>query len=225
MKKRITCTLAALLIQGCSGGDGSGADAHVGDEGLKAEVWADNWFSLHVGETLIAEDSVPITTERSFNAETFYFDADYPITLSFTIKDYKENDTGLEYIGEANQQMGDGGFIAQLTDTATGNVIAVSSSAWKCMVIHKAPTNKDCEKDANPEETCLSEITDEPAGWKNADFDDSGWESATEHSEAAVGPKDGYDEISWDSTARLIWTSDLETDNTLLCRYTVSGPS
>ena len=42
---------------------------------LKAEVWADNWFAFYLGDTKVAEDSVPITTERSFNAETFVFDA------------------------------------------------------------------------------------------------------------------------------------------------------
>ena len=29
--------------------------------------------------------------------------------MNFIVKDYKQNDTGLEYIGTANQQIGDGG--------------------------------------------------------------------------------------------------------------------
>ena len=50
---------------------------------------------------------MPITTERSFNAETFVFNADYPLQLNFVAKDFKQDDTGLEYIGRRNQQMGD----------------------------------------------------------------------------------------------------------------------
>jgi len=59
------------------------------------------------------------TTERSFNAEAFVFNAEYPLQLNFVAKDYKADDTGLEYIGRSNQQMGDGGLITQFTDVAT----------------------------------------------------------------------------------------------------------
>ena len=45
---------------------------------IRGEVWADNWFAFYLGERLIVEDSTPITTERSFNAEAFVFNADYP---------------------------------------------------------------------------------------------------------------------------------------------------
>ena len=38
-----------------------------------AEVWADNWFAMYIGDKLVLEDSVSITTERSFNAESFGF--------------------------------------------------------------------------------------------------------------------------------------------------------
>ena len=47
---------------------------------LRADVWADNWFRLWVNGELVGEDSVPITTERSFNAETFTFEAALPLT-------------------------------------------------------------------------------------------------------------------------------------------------
>ena len=40
-----------------------------------------------------------------------------------------------------------------------------------------------------------------------------------------VSPKDGYDEISWNSDARLIWGSDLKVDNTLIMRHSVKSPS
>ena len=86
------------------------------------------------------------------------------------------------------------------------------------LVIHAAPLNKDCENSADPSADCESAISEEPAGWKLAEFDDSTWTSATIHSEADVSPKDGYDEIAWDTSAELIWSSDLERDNTILWR-------
>lgn len=190
---------------------------------FKGEVWADNWFAFYLGDTKVAEDSVPITTERSFNAETFSFDGIYPLELNFVIKDYIQNDTGLEYIGAPNQQMGDGGFIMQITDTSTGKLAAVSSTAFKCLVIHKAPLNPSCEKDANPSVTCRSKVEAEPAGWKSTAYDISGWETATAYTAAQVGPKEGYSTITWDSSARLIWTSDLKADNTLLCKLRVAA--
>ena len=192
---------------------------------FKAEVWADNWFSLHVGERFVGEDSVPITTERSFNAETLRFEADYPLVLNFTVKDFKQNDTGLEYIGSPRQQIGDGGFIMQITDTATQQVVAVSSSALKCQVIHKAPLNPGCASSHQPTvAACGATITEEPASWKAAGFDTSAWETATVYSVADIGAKQGYFDVAWDPAARLIWTSDLKADNTLLCKLTVNAP-
>ncbi|MFT7621407.1 MAG: hypothetical protein ACI9WU_000570, partial [Myxococcota bacterium] len=57
--------------------------------------------------------------------------------------------------------------------------------------------------------------------WKSEDFDDSAWTNASVYSEAAVSPKDGYDKITWDPSAELIWGADLETHNTILCRVWV----
>ncbi len=199
----------------------------TGAVAIKGEVWADNWFAFYLGEQLITEDSVPITTERSFNAESFTFNADYPLTLNFVAKDFKQDDTGLEYIGQRKQQMGDGGFIAQFTDTATGQVIAATDGNWKCTVIHEAPLDKACEKEANPvagQGPCGFTALDEPAGWKSSAFDDSAWPNAVTYSAAQVGPKDGYDQIAWNSAAQLIWAADLETHNTILCRLQVEQP-
>lgn len=216
---------------GANGQTGSGQSQTIegtsGSTTIEAEVWADNWFAFYLGDTLLKEDSVPITTERSFNAEVFNFKADYPLVLNFIVKDFKENDTGLEYIGQRNQQMGDGGFIAQFTDTSTGKVIAATNDNWKCTVIHEAPLDKSCESESNPvagQGSCAFTALDEPAGWKSATFDDSTWNNATVYSESQVGPKDGYDQISWDSAANLIWTPDLETHNTILCRLVVDKP-
>ena len=138
-----------------------------------AEVWADNWFSLYVNGQLVGEDSVPITTERSFNAETITFTATYPLTIAMITKDYKETDSGLEYIGEPNQQMGDGGFVAQFTDTATGAIIATTNGDWRGFVIQTAPLNSECEKSADPNTECQFENLEEPSGWTSPSFDDA----------------------------------------------------
>lgn len=194
----------------------------VGVSTFSIEVWADNWMAVYVDGALIGEDSVPITTERSFNAETFTFDARYPFTIAIEAKDFKETDSGLEYIGEPNQQMGDGGIIAQVTDMSTGEVVAATDSSWKALVVHQAPLNTDCEHDADPDATCEFLIIDTPPDWASADFDDSDWTNATVWSAADVGPKDGYSEITWDPSAQLIWGTDLEVDNTVLLRSTIS---
>ncbi|MFT6579206.1 MAG: phosphatidylethanolamine-binding protein (PEBP) family uncharacterized protein [Zhongshania sp.] len=194
---------------------------------LKLDAWADNWFAAYIGEDLLIEDSVPITTERSFNAESMTFSASYPIRLNLIIKDFKQNDTGLEYIGARNQQMGDGGFILQVTDTDTDKVIAVSNENWKCEVLHKAPLDKACESESHPvagEGACTFSSKEAPANWLLSSFDDLAWANAEEHSAAEVGPKDGYNQITWDGSAKLIWGEDLETDNTLICRTTIEQP-
>jgi len=196
------------------------SEADYGDGAYQGEAWADNWFSMWVDGSLVVEDSVSITTERSFNAEVFSFDATPPFLAAFKLMDFKETDSGLEYIGESNQQMGDGGFITQIRDASSATVL-VSDDSWRCLVTHEAPLNKDCESSADPDADCEYRTADEPDGWMDLDFDDSGWATATEHSEASVSPKDGYDEFSWDSAAQLVWGADLESDNTILCRARV----
>lgn len=180
-------------------------------ETYSADVWADNWFEMRIDGARVAEDSVPITTERSFNAESFTFEAERPFVIGLVAKDFKENDTGLEYIGTRRQQMGDGGVIVQISDPA-GSTVAVSDADWQCLVIHTAPLDKSCEGEADPvagQGACAFEVIEEPAGWDRAGFDASDWPQATEHSERAVSPKGGYDQIDWASDARLIWGPDL----------------
>ena len=219
---------AVVLLASCK----PGADVEhsvsviesTGSITIQADVWADNWFAFYLGEQLILEDSIAITTERSFNGESFTFNADYPMQLNFIAKDFKENDTGLEYIGARNQQMGDGGLIAQFINSADSQLIAATDSSWKCLVIHEAPLNKSCEASSSPiagEAPCDFRSSAEPAGWKSLDFDDSTWANAIEHSTSAVRPKGGYDVIDWQEQASLVWSEDLETHNTLLCRVTI----
>lgn len=192
-------------------------------ETFSADVWADNWFEMRIDSVHVAEDSVPITTERSFNAESFEFEADRPFVIGLVAKDFKENDTGLEYIGTGRQQMGDGGVILQIRDAA-GETVVVSDARWQCFVTHTAPLDKSCESSANPvagEGSCGFEALDEPTSWDQPGFDASDWPQATVYSARAVDPKDGYDRIDWDETAEFIWGPDLEQSNTILCRVAV----
>ncbi|MEM9692422.1 MAG: PEBP family protein [Myxococcota bacterium] len=221
--------LPLSLLAGCAPSSGSPPSmpperAKEKAKTFTVDVWADNWFAMYLEDSLVGEDSVPITTERSFNSETFSFDADYPLHINVVVKDYKQNDTGLEYIGTPRQQMGDGGFIAQITDNRLGRVVGGTDAAWRCLVIHEAPLDKSCEASRDPSARCDSSTRPEPVGWKSADFDTTDWPVATEYEERQVRPKDGYDRIAWDERARLIWTADLETHNTLLCKAVIDAP-
>ena len=235
MQVIVVLTVSACGGNGSSGSDKSvptsapastAADAPTTEPGTAStpftvEVWADNWMAVYVNGELIGEDSVPITTERSFNSETFSFTASVPFTLAIEAKDFKETDSGIEYIGEAKQQMGDGGIIAQVTNGDTGEVVAVTDSSWRALVVQRAPLNIECEKSANPDAECESESIDVPTDWAAPDFVDTDWTSATEWSAADVSPKDGYNEIQWDDAAAFIWGSDLKVDNTVLLRTSV----
>ncbi|MFK7855561.1 MAG: hypothetical protein AB8B79_15665 [Granulosicoccus sp.] len=219
LRDRIISQLATSILVGFS--CFTFANAQTGTVSIEADIWADNWFAMYIGERQIVEDSVSITTERSFNAESFTFDLEPPGLISFVIKDFKENDTGLEYIGTRKQQMGDGGFIAQFRNASTGATVLVSNSDWQCLPIHIAPLNKQCEKSENPANSCEYELQPEPTGWRDDSFDTSEWPQAIEYSERSVRPKDGYDKIDWHNDAQLIWTSDIESDNTILCQTTL----
>ncbi len=245
--RRVAVTLVVLALTGttavsCGSGSTDAADGSAEDvssttsstrdtkpsgtgkpRSFTAEVWADNWFALYVNGALVGEDSVPITTERSFNAETIRFTATPPLTIAIEAKDFKETDSGIEYIGLPNQQMGDGGLIAQVTDDETREVVAVTTGGWRALVIHHAPLNTTCEKDPDPNATCQFDSVPAPTNWTTASFDAGKWDAATEWSAEAVGPKDGFDEITWDPSARLIWGGDLKVDNTVLFRFTAAG--
>lgn len=194
---------------------------------INGDVWADNWFALYVGDELLIEDSVSITTERSFNAETFSFSADYPVVLNFVLKDFKEDASGLEYIGTRKQQLGDGGFIAQFKDADTGELLAATNANWRCLVLHHGPVDESCAQLDSPvagEGPCAFETTEEPVGWKSVDFSTDDWPLAKEFSEREVRPKGGYERVDWDLDARLIWSDDLKKDNTILFRLEIDAP-
>ena len=88
-----------------------------------ADIWADNWFALYINGKKVGEDTVPITKEKSFNRELITFTATYPLTVGLVAKDYVQDQSGLEYIGTSRQQIGDGGIIAQIRESATKNFV------------------------------------------------------------------------------------------------------
>ena len=188
-----------------------------------AEVWADNWFALYINGKLVGQDSVPITTERSFNSEQITFKATYPLIIGLLGKDFKENDSGLEYIGSNRQQIGDGGVVLQIKESTSGKIIATTSKKWKVLAIQQAPLNSECVTSTDPLRDCKSVEKLIPSTWFKSSYSDSKWPFAREYLASEVGVKDDYLDIKWDQKAKLIWGEDLKIDNTLLFRYKVSG--
>jgi hypothetical protein len=179
---------------------------------ITAEIGVDNWFAYK--------------TERSFNAERIQFKAGLRVTLAFELRDFIENETGLEYIGSRRQQMGDGGAIAQFSDAKTGALLLASDGDWRCLVVQHLPVKASCAEEASPKTStaaCAQMVTEIPSDWKDPMFDDSGWPKAVVHSESDVGPKGGYDQITWNTAAKLIWGADLKRDNVVLSRAAISG--
>ena len=192
---------------------------------FQAEVWADNWFALYINGKKVGEDSVPITTEKSFNSEKIKFSATYPLTIGVIAKDFTENASGLEYIGKPNQQIGDAGIIFQIREVVSGKVIAFSGRDWKVLTINKAPLNTECVKSANPITECKSLNVTIHTTWAGSTYKDTAWKFATEFSKETVGVKEGYFDYSWAPGSALVWSSDLKLDNTILLRKVITSPS
>lgn len=238
--RRSLLVLSAWVAFSATASTGHSEEARAPDSGeeieFTASVWADNWFAFYVNGELVGEDSTPVTEIRSFNSDTFTFRAAYPFTLSVVTRDYIENDSGLEYIGSFFglfpvsdsftffQQIGDGGFIAQVTEKESGRVVATTSRDWRGLVVHRAPLNPECEKSTQPLSDCDFYKAAAPEGWKSSDFDDTGWVNATEYTAEEIGARFGYNDIDWVPSASLIWTDDIKADNTILWRHEVGAP-
>lgn len=212
------CAMSLLLLPGNVGNAASKVYS------FKAEIWADNWFALYVNGRKIGEDSIPFNTERSFNSDAISFKATYPLTIGIVARDYVENASGLEYIGKPNQQIGDGGIIAQIRDLSSGNIVGSTNKDWKVYLINKAPLNEACAKSTVPLQECKASVTKIPTNWYSASYKDSSWENATEFSPSAVGVKNGYFDFKWAQGSSLVWSSDLRLDNTVLLRAKIVAP-
>ena len=212
-----------LAVAGLYLAPASGATAKV--HSFQAEIWVDNWFSLYINGKKVGEDSVPISTLRSFNSQKVSFSASYPFTIGLVAKDYVENASGLEYISTAKQQIGDGGAIMQIRELASGKIVAATDSSWKTYVTNTAPTNPECVTSKNPLVDCKSLSATIPASWSTSTFKDSSWKSATEYTTDEVGVKEGYFDFTWAANARLVWSKDLKLENTVLIRKVVVAPT
>jgi phosphatidylethanolamine-binding protein (PEBP) family uncharacterized protein len=199
------------------------ANAVTSRTAFTVDIWADNWSALYVNGVKVAEDPISITTTKSFNKVSATFSATYPLVIALIAKDYIENNSGLEYIGTPQQQIGDAGLIAQIHEKVSGKLVAFTSKAWKSYVINKAPLNPTCVSSSNPLSDCQSSIKSAPSGWYGTKYLDTKWASSTEYTAAKVGVKDGYNEVTWDSRAKLIWSSSLTQDNTVLFRTTAKA--
>lgn len=100
-----TASVGILGVAGLAYAPANASQPAAPTSSFTAQVWADNWFALHVNGKKVGQDSVPITTERSFNAETITFTATYPLTIGIMAKDFTENASGLEYIGTNRQHL------------------------------------------------------------------------------------------------------------------------
>jgi len=220
LKRSLALAIAALLLP-----FSTVAHAAVSKSiSFQAEIWADNWFALYVNGKKVGEDSVPITTEKSFNSEKIKFTATYPLTIGLMAKDFVENASGLEYIGKSNQQIGDGGIVLQIRDLTTNQIVAYTDSTWKSLVVFKAPLNPECVTSKAPLTDCKSQTIKNSTTWYSSTYKDSSWLNAKEFTKEAVGVKDGYFNIDWSANAKLIWSNDLKLDNTILFRKVVSEP-
>jgi len=220
LKRSLALAIAALLLP-----FSTVAHAAVTKSiSFQAEIWADNWFALYVNGKKVGEDSVPITTEKSFNSEKIKFTATYPLTIGLMAKDFVENASGLEYIGKSNQQIGDGGIVLQIRDLTTNQIVAYTDSTWKSLVVFKAPLNPECVTSKAPLTECKSQTIKNSTTWYSSTYKDSSWLNAKEFTKEAVGVKDGYFNIDWSANAKLIWSNDLKLDNTILFRKVVSEP-
>ena len=216
MRRALGAVLAIVFALGVIEAPNSLAAAKV--YGFTAEIWADNWFALYVNGKKVGEDSTPFATERSFNSDAISFKASYPLTIGIMARDYVENASGLEYIGKPNQQIGDGGIIAQIRNTSSGQIITATNKSWRVFVTNRAPLNEDCVRSKNPLQDCKTSVTKTPTSWYSTTFKDTSWKSATEFTPSAVGVKDGYFNFTWAPSSSLVWSADLRLDNTILLR-------
>lgn len=171
---------------------------------IKANVYADNWFSLYVNGELVAVDSIKFIPHNVVSVDLL---PSYPMTIAVMAKDNADPQTGMEY---ANTNIGDGGFILKFGDGT------VTNASWKAKRFSWGPIDRDTK---NPR------VANEPIpeNWFAVDFDDSQWKNAKEYSEELVGPKQPFYDHDFQG-AKFIWTDDIELDNTVIFRRVVGAP-
>ena len=176
-------------------------------ETVSGLLYADNDFDFYVNGRLVSEDPIDFLPH---NIVEVSFDVDYPAVYAIELRDFADPDTGLEH---NNSRIGDGGFIAALSDGT------VSGATWNCKKISWGPVDPSCTRNRDPY-TCKVENIPHPKGWADIGFDDSGWNDTTIYTERQVRPTRSYYSYEWNG-AEFIWAGDLDIDNTVLCRVVV----
>jgi hypothetical protein len=213
-RSRVTCPpimgFVALLLTLPWAYEAQGAEQRPGPprkpaiaDTVRANIYADNTFSLYVNGELIAVDSISFIPHNVISVDIL---PAYPMTIAVMAKDNADPKTGMEY---ANTSIGDAGFILKFGDGT------VTDSSWKAKCFSHGPVNGDTR---NPR----VENPPIPENWFAGDFDDRGWGRAREYSEADVDPKQPYFDADF-TGAKFIWTDNLKLDNTVIFRKTVAA--
>lgn len=199
---------------------------------ITAYIHADNYFELYVNGTFVGRDPIPFTP---FNSNIVRFKAKYPITYAFKCADWEEHlGVGMEY---DTYNVGDAGIVAYFSDGTK------TDETWKAQVFYIAPLdnpscvveNTDgtrtsincsskptCSSTKNPS-GCYALHYPVPDGWELRTFDDSKWPAASVFTEARFGPKEAYTNYrGLFRDGKFIWTSNLDLDNFVILRKTVT---
>ena len=209
---------------------------------INAFIFADNYFEMYVNGIPVGKDNVPFT---QFNSSVVRFRAKRPCTIAVLCVDWEENlGLGSETQPGIAYHPGDGGIVVTITDDQ-GAILATSTKNWRAQTYYTSPIQDlSCLQEVGTtRSSALCSTADaadgskfygvhwqRPDGWMNVDFDDSGWPSAIEYSNAEVGVdnkpaftnfRDVFDNASQD--AQFIWSSNLILDNEVLLRCTLSG--
>ncbi len=171
---------------------------------IKANVYADNTFTMYINGELVAVDSIRFIPHNVISVDYL---PTYPMTIAVMAHDNADPNTGMEY---ANTNIGDGGFILKFSDGT------VTNGQWRAKRFSWGPIGGDTD---NPR----VESAPVPKDWYAVDFDDSDWKHAKEFTEEQVDPKGPFYDHDF-SGAKFIWSDDLALDNTVIFRHRVQSP-
>jgi hypothetical protein len=240
--------VAADVYEGCLGRGPVADDASrlvtqvIDPDGavVTAHLFSDNYFELYVNGRMVGRDSLGFTP---FNTSAVRFQARYPMTLAVRLVDWEGHlGVGLEDRSGAFH-VGDGGFIAAFSNGV------VTDSTWRCRPVYIAPLDDpgclledgDGNVDSsrcpstdgaircianNPLATCRAAHVRVDPRWAAPDFDSGRWTPAALFDAARVTADPAYTSFAGTlfSSARFIWSRNLDLDNQVLCRLTVAAP-
>ncbi|MEN9362631.1 MAG: hypothetical protein RL095_4166 [Verrucomicrobiota bacterium] len=171
---------------------------------IAANIYADNWFEMYINGELVCVDPIRFLPHNVVSIDLL---PTYPMTIAIKACDNADPKTGLEY---ANTHIGDGGLILKFADGT------ITDASWKALAVSRGPIDRDMK-------TPRVENLAEPEGWTQPGFDDSKWAAASVYSEEKIRPKKPFYEHDFKG-ASFIWSSDLDLDNTVLFRKTLTAP-